>query len=77
MGSDGEDCGEIFILTLGSDLIKIHKRFDSDFWQIETHKVRLLLEQTIYEKIRKMHLAILKQPIIYYMIIKHQICIIH
>lgn len=27
-----------------------HKRFDNDSWQIDTHKARLLLEQTIYEK---------------------------
>lgn len=30
-----------------------HKKFDSDSWQIETHKARLLLEQTIYEKNQK------------------------
>lgn len=30
-----------------------HKKFDSDSWQIETHKARLLLEQTIYEKNKK------------------------
>lgn len=30
-----------------------HKKFDSDSWQIETHKARLLLEQTVYEKNRK------------------------
>lgn len=29
------------------------KKFDSDSWQIETHKARLLLEQTIYEKNQK------------------------
>lgn len=30
-----------------------HKRFDSDSWQIDTHKARLLLEQTVYEKNEK------------------------